>query len=218
MGKVIRKALIFLVLLGGTSLMACGGKKTADSDSVQAVDSVESQRRMAEASRLLQRNGEDIQALWEDEIGKEHAAVKYALAGDYIYLSSADGKEGMLLTFYQDRRNEDNFDGVAKKVNQRMALYGKSVVVSQNMGDSVKNTYYENTEHEGLNPVLVVMQKAGRQYYYNNAGGVIPDAEAKKILAHFRTSLVPIESMLKGWKELTGKCKSSINHKNPKRK
>ena len=43
------------------------------------------------------------------------------------------------------------------------------------------------------------------QYYYNNAGGVIPDAEAKKILAHFRTSLVPIESMLKGWKELTGK-------------
>lgn len=111
----------------------------------------------------------------------------------------------MLLTFYQDRRNEDNFDGVAKKVNQRMALYGKSVVVSQNMGDSVKNTYYENTEHEGLNPVLVVMQKAGRQYYYNNAGGVIPGAEAKKILAHFRTSLVPIESMLKGWKELTGK-------------
>ena len=205
MGKVIRKALIFLVLLGGTSLMACGGKKTADSDSVQAVDSVESQRRMAEACKLLQRNGEDIQALWEDEIGKEHAAVKYALAGDYIYLSSADGKEGMLLTFYQDRRNEDNFDGVAKKVNQRMALYGKSVVVSQNMGDSVKNTYYENTEHEGLNPVLVVMQKAGRQYYYNNAGGVIPDAEAKKILAHFRISLVPIESMLKGWKELTGK-------------
>ena len=161
--------------------------------------------RMAEACKLLQRNGEDIQALWEDEIGKEHAAVKYALAGDYIYLSSADDKEGMLLTFYQDRRNEDNFDGVAKKVNQRMVLYGKSVVVSQNMGDSVKNTYYENTEHEGLNPVLVVMQKTGRQYYYNNAGGVIPDAEAKKILAHFRTSLVPIESMLKGWKELTGK-------------
>jgi hypothetical protein len=109
----------------------------------------------------------------------------------------------MLLTFYLDGRNENNFDGIPIKENERMAFYGKNLIVTINKQDSMQNIYFENTEREGLNPVLVVTEKGGRQFFYDNAGGVISRPEAKKIMSLFNdTTATPLEKVLKGWKKL----------------
>ena len=110
----------------GILLASCGGRKTADKNQTAVMESLDSLERQAEVEKQLEENQEDIKALWDEEIGEDKAIDKYALAGEYVYLSSEDGKEGMLLTFYLDGRNENNFDGIAIKENERMAFYGKA--------------------------------------------------------------------------------------------
>ena len=194
---------IMVVFALGILLAACGGRKTADKNQTAVMESLDSLERQAEVEKQLEENQEDIKALWDDEIGEDKAIDKYALAGEYVYLSSEDGKEGMLLTFYLDGRNENNFDGIPIKENERMAFYGKNLIVTINKQDSMQNIYFENTEREGLNPVLVVTEKDGRQFFYDNAGGVISQPEAKKIMSLFNdTTATPLEKVLKGWKKL----------------
>ena len=51
------------------------------------------------ADNNLKAHQEDIQALWESTIGEGKKFVKFALAKDYVFLSTQDGKDGLLLSF-----------------------------------------------------------------------------------------------------------------------
>ena len=126
----------------------------------------------------IKSHQEDIQALWELSIGKGKKFTKYALANDYVVLGSEDGKDCLLLSFYKDMKDIDNFDGIELKEGQELSFQGSGLVVK----DSDKTTYYEKTESEGFNRLFTVTEKDGKKTYTDDDDKPYDEKEAQSFI------------------------------------
>ena len=140
---------------------------------------------------------EDIQALWEMSIGEDKPIAHYALAGDYVFLISEDGKDGLLLSFYKDMKDIDNFDGVPVCEGQELSFQGDALVIK----DSEKTTYYEKTEHEGFNQLFTVTEKDGKKTFTNDLGEPYDEKEAQQFIDKIaQETAKPLTDLLVKWK------------------
>ena len=154
------------------------------------------------ADSHLKAHQEDIHALWDSYFeGKEIS--KYALAKDYVFLSTADGKDGLLLSFYKDMKDIDNFDGVAVGEGQELTFQGDALVIKEKTDAGDKATYYEKTESEGFNQLFTVTEKDGQKTYTDDVDEPYDEKEAqdfiKKISSATASSLADV---LSSWIDL----------------
>ena len=155
------------------------------------------------ADNNLKAHQEDIQALWESTIGEGKKFVKFALAKDYVFLSTQDGKDGLLLSFYKDMKDIDNFDGIAVNEGQGLAFQGDALVVKEKTDAGDKTTYYEKTESEGFNELFTVTEKDGKKTYTDDLDKPYDEKEAQNFIDKIsKDTVLPLTDALSTWNNL----------------
>lgn len=132
---------------------------------------------VAVAENNLKAHQEDIQTLWYLAYGDKKISG-YSLANDYVYLSSEDGKDALLLSFYKDMKDIDNFDGIPVTEGQEVSFQGDAVVV-KGFGQT---TYFQKTENEGFKQLFTESEKDGKKVFTNDAGEPYDEAEAQAFI------------------------------------
>ena len=154
------------------------------------------------ADSHLKAHQEDIHALWDSYFeGKEIS--KYALAKDYVFLSTADGKDGLLLSFYKDMKDIDNFDGVAVGEGQELTFQGDALVIKEKTDAGDKATYYEKTESEGFNQLFTVTEKDGQKTYTDDVDEPYDEKEAQDFINKISSATTSsLADVLSSWIDL----------------
>lgn len=155
------------------------------------------------ADNNLKAHQEDIQALWDSSIGEDKEIAKYALAKDYVFLTTEDGKDGLLLAFYKDMKDIDNFDGIAVCDGQELSFLGDALVVKENTDAGTKTTYYEKTANEGFNPLFTVTEKDGKKTFTDDLDEPYDEKEAQNFIDKVaNTTALPLTDALSAWNSL----------------
>lgn len=174
-----RKAILVMMTLG-MALVSCTDKAPVkESQNEQSAASEPNDTLVVAADNNLKAHQEDILALWESEVGEGKTPTKYALAKDYVVLSTDDGKDCLLLSFYKDMKDIDNFDGIALKEGQQLAFQGDALVMKEKTDEGETTTYFEKTEHEGFSLLFSVTEKEGKKSYANDLGEPYDEKEAQ---------------------------------------
>lgn len=198
MKKVFVKTVLFSMMALGLVFVSCTNKapekaQPSDQPAYAAPDTA----LVSAAESNIQAHLEDIQALWEMSIGEDKPIAHYALAGDYVFLISEDGKDGLLLSFYKDMKDIDNFDGVPVCEGQELSFQGDALVIK----DSEKTTYYEKTDHEGFNQLFTVTEKDGKKTFTNDLGEPYDEKEAQQFIDKIASETAkPLTDLLVKWK------------------
>lgn len=155
------------------------------------------------ADNHLKTHHEDILALWESLIGEDKAVAKYALAKDYVFLTTENGKEGLLLSFYKDMKDIDNFDGLAVCEGQQLAFQGDALVVKEKSDEGDKATYYEKTEREGFNQLFTMTEKDGKKTFTDEFGEPYDEKEAQAFIDKIsQEKELPLMDSLSSWNNI----------------
>ena len=155
------------------------------------------------ADNNLKAHQEDIVALWDLTLGEDEEIAKYALAKDYVFLATEDGDKGLLLSFYKDMKDIDNFDGIEVKDGQKLAFQGDIIVVKEKSDEGDKTTYYEKTEREGFNQLFTVTEKDGKKTYTNDVNEPYDEKEALDFLVKIKeTAVSSLASTLSSWNDI----------------
>lgn len=180
-----------------TALGSCTSRTPVNTPQEEtAADTVDSTL-VATAESNIQAHQEDIQALWELSFGEEKKIASYYLAGDHVYLSSEDGNDGLLLSFYKDIKDIDNFDGVPVSEGQEMSFQGDALIIR----DKDKATYYEKTEYEGYNERFTVTEKDGKKTYTNDFGEPFDEKDAQAFIDKIsKETVTKLSDILTKWK------------------
>lgn len=204
MKKTFTKKALFFMMVLGMAFVSCTDKAPVKEVlSNEPTATVPDGTPVVTIDNNLKAHQEDIQELWESYIGEDKKMAKYALAKDYVFLSTEDGKEGLLLSFYKDMKDTDNFDGIAVCEGQELAFQGDWIVVKTNTDEEDITTYYEKTEHEGFNELLTVSVEDGQTLYIDELGWPFPDKEAKELLEKIsKASTTPLIETLSTWNNL----------------
>lgn len=179
MKKIIAKSFLFSMMALGLALASCNNKASGnDQPSDEPVATAPDTALVATAENNIKAHQEDIQALWETTIGEDKKIANYSLANEYVFLSTEDGKEGLLLSFYKDMKDIDNFDGVPVCEGEELSIQGNALVVK----GSEKTTYYEKTENEGFNELFSVTEKDGKKTFIDDLGEPYDEKEAQTFI------------------------------------
>lgn len=179
MKKIIAKSFLFSMMALGLALASCNNKASGnDQPSDEPVATAPDTALVATAENNIKAHQEDIQALWETTIGEDKKIANYSLANEYVFLSAEDGKEGLLLSFYKDMKDIDNFDGVPVCEGEELSIQGNALVVK----GSEKTTYYEKTENEGFNELFSVTEKDGKKTFIDDLGEPYDEKEAQTFI------------------------------------
>lgn len=177
-----RKAILVMMTLG-MALVSCTDKTPVkESQNEQSAASEPNDTLVVAADNNLKAHQEDILALWESEVAEGKTPTKYALAKDYVVLSTDDGKDCLLLSFYKDLKDIDNFDGIALKEGQQLAFQGDALVMKEKTDEGETTTYFEKTEHEGFSLLFSVTEKDGKKSYANDLGEPYDEKEAQSFI------------------------------------
>ena len=198
MKKVFVKTVFLSMMALGLVFASCKNKAPEkEQPSEQPAYEAPDTALVAAAESNIQAHLQDIQTLWELSIGEEKQIGHYALANDYVYLISADGKDGLLLSFYKDMKDIDNFDGVPVCEGQELFFQGDALVVK----DSEKTTYYEKTEREGFNELFTVTEKDGKKTFTNDVDEPYDEKEAQAFIDKIaQETAKPLTDLLVKWK------------------
>ena len=151
---------------------------------------------VAVAENNLKAHQEDIQTLWYLAYGDKKISG-YSLANDYVYLSSEDGKDALLLSFYKDMKDIDNFDGIPVTEGQEVSFQGDAVVV-KGFGQT---TYFQKTENEGFKQLFTESEKDGKKVFTNDAGEPYDEAEAQAFIENLsKEASTKLSDILVKWK------------------
>ncbi|MBR4802391.1 MAG: hypothetical protein IK041_06235 [Bacteroidales bacterium] len=151
---------------------------------------------VAAAENNLKAHQEDIQTLWYLAYGDKKIAG-YSLANDYVYLNSEDGKDALLLSFYKDMKDVDNFDGIPVTEGQEVSFQGDAVVV-KGFGQT---TYFQKTENEGFKQLFTESEKDGKKVFTNDAGEPYDEAEAQAFIENLsKEASTKLSDILVKWK------------------
>lgn len=183
MNHFFTNKVILVMMTLGMALVSCTDKAPVkEAQSEQPTAGEPDAALVVAADNNLKAHQEDILALWDMEVSEEKAPSKYALAKDYVVLSTEDGKDCLLLSFYKDMKDVDNFDGIAVKDGQQLAFQGDALVVKEKTEEGETTTYYEMTEREGFSQLFSVTEKDGKKSYANNLGEPIDEKEAQDFI------------------------------------
>ena len=201
MKRIFTKAAMFSIM--ALALVACTSKapvKEQQSEEPTAIAPDDSL--VVAADSHLKAHQEDIHALWDSYFeGKEIS--KYALAKDYVFLSTADGKDGLLLSFYKDMKDIDNFDGVAVGEGQELTFQGDALVIKEKTDAGDKATYYEKTESEGFNQLFTVTEKDGQKTYTDDVDEPYDEKEAQDFINKISSATTSsLADVLSSWIDL----------------
>ena len=129
---------------------------------------------------------------------KDQPSDEPAAAPDTALVSAAENniQDGLLLSFYKDMKDIDNFDGIPVAEGQELSFQGDALVVKG--GD--KTTYYEKTESEGFNELFSVTEKDGKKNFTND-DEPYDEKEAQAFIDKIAQEAVkPLADILKKWK------------------
>lgn len=204
MKKFLANSALLAVMALGLSFTSCN-KKAQDKEqktnetAVAAKDSTAT----VDADGKLKAHQEDIQALWDDIFGDEKKMAKYTTAGKFVFLTAEDGKQGLLLYFYKDQKEVDNFDGIDVELGQQVAFQGDAVVIKEKAEASDMTTYYGVTEDEGFNELFTVTEKDGKKSYTNDMDEPFDEKEALSFIEKVnQEKAVPLADTLGEWNKL----------------
>ena len=178
MKKVLVKSVLFAIMAIGLAFASCTSKAPVKDQPSEEPAAAPDTALVSAAESNIQAHQEDIQALWESFYGEEKKIANYALANEYVFLSTEDGKDGLLLSFYKDMKDTDNFDGVPVCEGQELSFQGDALVIK----DKDKTTYYEKTESEGFNQLFTVTEKDGKKTYTNDVDEPYDEKEAQAFI------------------------------------
>lgn len=204
MKNFLANSALLAVMALGLSFTSCN-KKAQDKEqktnetAVAAKDSTAT----VDADGKLKAHQEDIQALWDDIFGDEKKMAKYTTAGKFVFLTAEDGKQGLLLYFYKDQKEVDNFDGIDVELGQQVAFQGDAVVIKEKVEASDMTTYYGVTEDEGFSELFTVTEKDGKKSYTNDMDEPFDEKEALSFIEKFnQEKAVPLADTLGEWNKL----------------
>ena len=196
MKKVLAKSVLFAIMALGLAFASCTNKAPVKDQPSDEPAAAPDTALVSAAESNIQAHQEDIQALWESFYGEEKKIAHYCLAGDDVFVCTEDGKDGLLLSFYKDMKDIDNFDGIPVAEGQELSFQGDALVVK---GDG-KTTYYEKTESEGFNELFSVTEKDGKKTYTND-DEPYDEKEAQAFIDKIAQEAVkPLADILKKWK------------------
>ena len=195
---------LFSIIAVGMVFVSCTSKapvkeQQSDEPSVTVADS----NLVVAADNNLKAHQEDIRALWESAIGEGKEIAKFALAKDYVFLSTKDGKDGLLLSFYKDAKDIDNFDGIAVKGGQELSFQGDALVLKEKTDVGDKTTYFSKTEHEGFNELFTMTEKDGKKTYTNDLDEPYDEKEAQSFIDKIsKAAAEPLIGVMSVWNNL----------------
>ena len=196
MKKVLAKSVLFAIMALGLAFASCTSKAPVKDQPSDEPAAAPDTALVSAAESNIQAHQEDIQALWESFYGEEKKIAHYCLAGDDVFVCTEDGKDGLLLSFYKDMKDIDNFDGIPVAEGQELSFQGDALIVKG--GD--KTTYYEKTESEGFNELFSVTEKDGKKTYTND-DEPYDEKEAQAFIDKIAQEAVkPLADILKRWK------------------
>ena len=196
MKKVLAKSVLFAIMALGLAFASCTSKAPVKDQPSDEPAAAPDTALVSAAESNIQAHQEDIQALWESFYGKEKKIAHYSLAGDDVFVCTEDGKDGLLLSFYKDMKDIDNFDGIPVAEGQELSFQGDALIVKG--GD--KTTYYEKTESEGFNELFSVTEKDGKKTYTND-DEPYDEKEAQAFIDKIAQEAVkPLADILTRWK------------------
>ena len=196
MKKVLAKSVLFAIMALGLAFASCTSKAPVKDQPSDEPAAAPDTALVSAAESNIQAHQEDIQALWESFYGEEKKIAHYCLAGDDVFVCTEDGKDGLLLSFYKDMKDIDNFDGIPVAEGQELSFQGDALVVKG--GD--KTTYYEKTESEGFNELFSVTEKDGKKTYTND-DEPYDEKEAQAFIDKIaQEAAKPLADILKRWK------------------
>ena len=196
MKKVLAKSVLFAIMALGLAFASCTSKAPVKDQPSDEPAAAPDTALVSAAESNIQAHQEDIQALWESFYGEEKKIAHYCLAGDDVFVCTEDGKDGLLLSFYKDMKDIDNFDGIPVAEGQELSFQGDALVIKG--GD--KTTYYEKTESEGFNELFSVTEKDGKKTYTND-DEPYDEKEAQAFIDKIAQEAVkPLTDILKKWK------------------
>ena len=196
MKKVLAKSVLFAIMALGLAFASCTSKAPVKDQPSDEPAAAPDTALVSAAESNIQAHQEDIQALWESFYGEEKKIAHYCLAGDDVFVCTEDGKDGLLLSFYKDMKDIDNFDGIPVAEGQELSFQGDALVVKG--GD--KTTYYEKTESEGFNELFSVTEKDGKKTYTND-DEPYDEKEAQAFIDKIaQEAAKPLEKKKKKWK------------------
>ena len=203
MKRIFTKAAMFSIMALGLALVACTSKapvkeqQSEESATIAPDDSL-----VVAADSHLKAHQEDIHALWDSYFeGKEIS--KYALAKNYVFLSTQDGNDGLLLSFYKDMKDIDNFDGIAVGEGQELTFQGDALVIKEKTDAGDKTTYYEKTEQEGFNQLFTVTEKDGQKTYTDDVDEPYDEKEAQDFINKISNATASsLADVLSSWIDL----------------
>lgn len=196
MKKVSAKSVLFSIMAFGLAFASCTSKAPVKDQPSDEPAAAPDTALVSAAESNIQAHQEDIQALWESFYGEEKKIAHYSLAGDDVFVCSEDGKDGLLLSFYKDMKDIDNFDGIPVAEGQELSFQGDALVIKG--GD--KTTYYEKTESEGFNELFTVTEKDGKKVFTND-DEPYDEKEAQAFIDKIAQEAVkPLADILKKWK------------------
>ena len=196
MKKVLAKSVLFAIMALGLAFASCTSKAPVKDQPSDEPAAAPDTALVSAAENNIQAHQEDIQALWESFYGEEKKIAHYCLAGDDVFVCTEDGKDGLLLSFYKDMKDIDNFDGIPVAQGQELSFQGDALVIKG--GD--KTTYYEKTESEGFNELFSVTEKDGKKTYTND-DEPYDEKEAQAFIDKIaQEAAKPLADILKKWK------------------
>lgn len=196
MKKVLAKSVLFAIMALGLAFASCTSKAPVKDQPSDEPAAAPDTALVSAAESNIQAHQEDIQALWESFYGEEKKIAHYCLAGDDVFVCTEDGKDGLLLSFYKDMKDIDNFDGIPVAEGQELSFQGDALVIKG--GD--KTTYYEKTESEGFNELFSVTEKDGKKVFTND-DEPYDEKEAQAFIDKIAQEAVkPLADILKRWK------------------
>ena len=196
MKKTFVSTVIISMMTLGSVLVSCTSKAPVKDQPSDEPAAAPDTALVSAAESNIQAHQEDIQALWESFYGEEKKIAHYCLAGDDVFVCTEDGKDGLLLSFYKDMKDIDNFDGIPVAEGQELSFQGDALIVKG--GDMT--TYYEKTESEGFNELFSVTEKDGKKTYTND-DEPYDEKEAQAFIDKIAQEAVkPLADILKKWK------------------
>lgn len=197
MKKVLAKSVLFSIMALGLAFVSCTSKAPVKDQPSEEPAAAPDTALVSAAESNIQAHQEDIQALWESFYGEEKKIAHYSLAGDDVFLCTEDGKDGLLLSFYKDMKDIDNFDGIPVAEGQELSFQGDALVVK----DGDKTTYFEKTENEGFNELFSVTEKDGKKVFTNSDDEPYDEKEAQAFIDKIAQEAVkPLADILSKWK------------------
>lgn len=196
MKKTFVSTVIISMMTLGSVLVSCTSKAPVKDQPSDEPAAAPDTALVSAAESNIQAHQEDIQALWESFYGEEKKIAHYSLAGDDVFVCTEDGKDGLLLSFYKDMKDIDNFDGIPVAEGQELSFQGDALIVK----GGGKTTYYEKTESEGFNELFSVTEKDGKKTYTND-DEPYDEKEAQAFIDKIAQETVkPLADILKKWK------------------